>query len=201
MESAGHAPDIYHDDENEYYFGTCSTETPESARNCVYDKGAAHWFRENTPNHVFNGSAVEMAEAMRIELMQQEHYMDILQQKGKFDKETESLLLTQSDIKSSGRALYGYRRGSGVFVYRDGAYSQRGCRAWRGVLRVKKLRLRLYSLILVVGREGFEPSKAKPADLQSALFDRFSIDPLFQFADRIIAKFPHVANKNLFNYI
>ncbi len=48
-----------------------------------------------------------------------------------------------------------------------------------------------------MGREGFEPSKAKPADLQSALFDRFSIDPLFQFANRIIAKSFKVANKNL----
>jgi len=30
----------------------------------------------------------------------------------------------------------------------------------------------------MVGREGFEPSKAMPADLQSALFDHFSIYPL-----------------------
>ena len=29
-----------------------------------------------------------------------------------------------------------------------------------------------------VGREGFEPSKAEPADLQSAPFDRFGIDPI-----------------------
>ena len=31
---------------------------------------------------------------------------------------------------------------------------------------------------IVVG-EGFEPSKAKPADLQSALVDRLSIPPIF----------------------
>ncbi len=30
---------------------------------------------------------------------------------------------------------------------------------------------------LTVGRVGFEPTKAKPADLQSALVDRLSIDP------------------------
>ncbi len=29
----------------------------------------------------------------------------------------------------------------------------------------------------MVGREGFEPSKAEPADLQSAPFDRFGISP------------------------
>ena len=31
----------------------------------------------------------------------------------------------------------------------------------------------------MVGREGFEPSKAEPADLQSAPFDRFGISPKF----------------------
>ena len=30
----------------------------------------------------------------------------------------------------------------------------------------------------MVGREGFEPPKAMPADLQSAPFDRFGTDPL-----------------------
>ena len=32
---------------------------------------------------------------------------------------------------------------------------------------------------VVVGREGLEPSKAEPADLQSAPFDHFGTDPLF----------------------
>ncbi len=30
----------------------------------------------------------------------------------------------------------------------------------------------------MVGREGFEPSKAEPADLQSAPFDHFGTDPI-----------------------
>lgn len=30
-----------------------------------------------------------------------------------------------------------------------------------------------------MGRVGFEPTKAKPADLQSAPFDRFGIDPIY----------------------
>ena len=37
-------------------------------------------------------------------------------------------------------------------------------------------------MFIVVGREGFEPSKAEPADLQSAPFDRFGTDPRFQSA-------------------
>lgn len=46
----------------------------------------------------------------------------------------------------------------------------------------------------MVGREGLEPSKAEPADLQSAPFDHFGTDPQFQFAshkvdtERIITK-------------
>ena len=39
------------------------------------------------------------------------------------------------------------------------------------------LPIELLSLILIVVGEGFEPSKAKPADLQSALVDRLSIPP------------------------
>ena len=41
------------------------------------------------------------------------------------------------------------------------------------------LKITIYSnfKVFVVG-EGFEPSKAKPADLQSALVDRLSIPPL-----------------------
>ena len=35
--------------------------------------------------------------------------------------------------------------------------------------------------IIKVGREGFEPSKAKPAELQSALVDRLSISPTHFF--------------------
>ena len=140
MEAAGHAPDIYHDDENDYYFGTCSIESPESARNCVYDKEAADWLGENHPDVQFNGSAVEMAEAMGIELMLPDHYKDILQEKGKFDKATWSWLLTHSDIRSTGSALFGYRSGVyAVVVDLYGASDRYHSRAWRGSLRVKKV--------------------------------------------------------------
>ncbi len=35
----------------------------------------------------------------------------------------------------------------------------------------------------MVGREGFEPSKAEPTDLQSVAFDRFAISPLICYVD------------------
>ncbi len=34
------------------------------------------------------------------------------------------------------------------------------------------------AVFFCVGRVGFEPTKAEPADLQSAPFDRSGIDPL-----------------------
>ena len=37
---------------------------------------------------------------------------------------------------------------------------------------------------VLVGGEGFEPSKAKPTDLQSVPFDRSGILPDFRFASR-----------------
>jgi hypothetical protein len=36
----------------------------------------------------------------------------------------------------------------------------------------------------MVGREGFEPSKAEPTDLQSVAFDRFAISPLYGAGER-----------------
>lgn len=139
MESARHAPDVYHDDESDYYFGTCSKESPESARNCAYDKKAADWLRENHPDESFQGSAVEMAEAMGIELMLPDHYGDILQEKGIFDEETWGWLLTQSDIRSSGPALYGRRFGPTGCINRHSPYNPYDDGGWRGSLRVKKV--------------------------------------------------------------
>ncbi len=139
MESAGHEPDVYHDDESDYYFGTCSKESPESARNCVYNKKAVDWLKENDPNEKFNGSAVEMAQSMGIELMLPDYYKDILQEKGRFDEETLSWLLTRSGLRSIGLALVGYRLVAVVDVIQCGADRHDGSRAWRGSLRVKKI--------------------------------------------------------------
>jgi len=139
MESAGHDPDVYHDDENDYYFGTCSKESPESGRNCVYDKKATDFLKENYPDEKFNGSAVEMAESMGIELMLPDHYKDILQEKGRFDEKTWSWLLTHSGVRSTGCTLDGRRGGVDVCVGQNFASYHRDRRAFRGSLRVKKV--------------------------------------------------------------
>ncbi len=139
MESGGHEPDVYHDDNDSYYFGTCSKESPKRDRNCVYDKEAELVIRRNGGMSDFNGNAVEMAKAMGIDLMELEHYKSILQKKGKFDSNSSSWLKTQLGIRSTGSALYGSRGGTYVDVSRDYAYGRNASRAWRGSLRVKKL--------------------------------------------------------------
>jgi hypothetical protein len=48
--------------------------------------------------------------------------------------------------------------------------------------KIKAPRLRRENFFNV-GPEGFEPPKAKPADLQSAPFDRFGTDPVSHLSD------------------
>ena len=139
MEAAGHVPDVYDEDDTAWYIVTCSEESPESARNCVFDKEAADWLRENYPDVEFNGSAMEMAEAMGIELMSPEHYKEKLQRKGRFDNETWSWLKTDPDTRRSGFAFFGNRFGDVVRVILHDAYRRDDCGAWRGSLRVKKV--------------------------------------------------------------
>jgi len=136
METAGHAPDVHNYDEEGFDVGTCSEESPESGRNCVFDEEAAALLRKNAPNEIFNGSAVEQAKAMGITLMSEDQYRN-LQKSGKFDRNTISWLLTQSNIRSTGGALYGFRDVGGVGVYRAGAFRHSVNRAWRGSRRVK----------------------------------------------------------------
>ena len=136
MEAKGHKPDVYNTDDKGFDVGTCSKESPESARNCVYDKEAADWFRKNRPNETFNGSAVEMAQEMGIDLMDPTLYKEVLQKKGKFDLQTWSWLLTHSNIRSTGAALVGRRAVEYVYVNQVTANFHGARRAFRGSLRV-----------------------------------------------------------------
>lgn len=136
MEAQGHMPDVYNFDNDGFDIGTCSEETPSGARNCVYDAEAAAWLKENYLKETFNGSAVEMAEAMGIKLMSTTQYKEVLQRKGKFDRQTWSWLLTDEATRKSGLALYGDRDDGGVSVNQYAAFSHFDLRAWRGSLRV-----------------------------------------------------------------
>lgn len=143
MDANGHAPDVYKEDGEAYYFGTCSAESPETARNIVYDAEAQAWLAANYPQEVCNGNAVEMATAMEIDLMDEDQYR-FLQTLGQFDANTWSYLKTPTNIrtpknaKESGVALCGSRRGEHVRVNRINAYYRAPGGAFRGSLRVPK---------------------------------------------------------------
>ena len=137
MEKAGHGPDVYNADNNGFDIGTCSKESPESGRNCVFDEAAEGWMKTNRPNERFNGNAVAMAEAMGINLMDPDLYKNVLQKKGRFDEQTWSWLLTQLDIRSTGFALIGNRSGVSVYVRQYLAHIHYDSGSWRGSLRVE----------------------------------------------------------------
>ncbi len=139
MEKAGHEPDVYNADDRGFDIGTCSKESPESGRNCVYDEEAAQLVLKHNPGAKFNGSAVAMAEDMGINLMDQNLYKNVLRKKGRFNEQTWSWLLTKLNIRSTGGALSGtrYYAGGLGLVRRDGAGSHSASGSWRGSLRVE----------------------------------------------------------------
>lgn len=133
MERTGGEPDVVGRDPKtgETLFCDCSAESPEGRRSLCYDPDALKSRKEHKPK----GSAVEMAEAMGIELLTEEEYRR-LQTLGEFDTRTSSWVRTPSDVRSLGGALFCDRRYGKVFVYHNGAESYYGARGFRGSLRV-----------------------------------------------------------------
>lgn len=133
MERTGGEPDVVAHDvkTGEYIFYDCSAETPKGRRNVCYDREALESRKEFKPTD----SAVDMATAMGIELLTEEHYR-MLQQLGKFDAKTSSWLKTPADIRKLGGALFADYRYGTVFVYHNGASSYYAVRGFRGLLRV-----------------------------------------------------------------
>src|SRR4051812_36990486 len=96
-----------------------------------YDREALESRKEHKPKN----SALEMAEAMGIQLLAEEEYRD-LQKLGAFDTKTSSWVKTPPGIRNLGGALFGDRRYDTVFVYHNGAKSYYAARGFRGSLRV-----------------------------------------------------------------
>ena len=136
MEEAGHVPDVYYADDKGFDVGTCCKESPEQHRNIVYDAKVAEQLRKNYPDEKFNGSAVEIAQAMGIDLMEPDKYKNELQAHGVYDIETVSYLKTSSDIRKKGSALCGSRFGSSIDLFSNSVSSHGLGRAFRGSLRV-----------------------------------------------------------------
>lgn len=133
METTGGEPDVVNMDKKtgEYIFVDCAAESPAGRRSFCYDRAALDARKENKPKN----SAMDMAEAMGIEILNETQYRE-LQQLGKFDLKTSSWIITPAPIRKLGGALFCDRRYDTVFVYHNGAESYYAARGFRGCLKV-----------------------------------------------------------------
>jgi hypothetical protein len=133
MEKTEGEPDVVGFDKktSEYFFIDCAPESPKGRRSICYDHEALEARKENKPAN----SAVQMAEDMGIELVNEDQYRE-LQKLGKFDTKTSSWIATPADIRKLGGALFCDWRYGHVFVYHNGAESYYAARGFRGLLRV-----------------------------------------------------------------
>jgi hypothetical protein len=133
MESSGGEPDVVGRDEETGHvvFYDCSKQSPTGRRSLCYDREALLSRKKHKPE----GSALEMAAGIGIDLLTEEQYRH-LQQLGEFDTTTSSWIATPPDVRSLGGALFCDRRYGKVFVYHNGAESYYAGRGFRGSLRV-----------------------------------------------------------------
>lgn len=134
MERSGGEPDVveYDPTTGEYIFCDCATESPAGRRSLCYDQAALDKRKENKPA----GSAMGMAAAMGIELLDEETYRQWQKQCGPWDTKTSSWLTTPEEVRRLGGALFGDYRYGRVFIYHNGAESYYAARGFRGMLRV-----------------------------------------------------------------
>ena len=131
MERTGGEPDVVGHDKGKFVFSDCSAESPDGRRSLCYDREALESRKEAKPKN----SAVDMAEAMGIELLTEDEYRE-LQKLGQFDLKTSSWIRTPANIRKLGGALFCDRRYDTVFTYHNGAQSYYAARGFRGSLRV-----------------------------------------------------------------
>lgn len=128
MEATGGEPDVvqYLKETDEYILFDCAAESPKERRSLCYDKQAWYSRKKFKPE----GNAVETAQSMGIELLDQEQY-EYLQTLGQFDLKTSSWLRTPDKIRKLGGAIFGDRRFDTVFIYHNGADSYYAARGFR----------------------------------------------------------------------
>lgn len=133
MERTEGEPDVidYDFENDQYIFCDCSKESPKGRRSVCYDREAL----ESRKNHKPENSAVEMAQEMGIEILDEEQYRE-LQKLENFDMKTSTWIKTPADIRALGGALFCDFRYGHVFVYHNGASSYYASRGFRGILKV-----------------------------------------------------------------
>jgi hypothetical protein len=133
MEATGGEPDVVGGagKSGRYTFCDCSAESPAGRRSLCYDREALDSRKQHKPQ----GSAVERAAAMGVDLLTEDAYRE-LQKLGEFDAKTSSWVETPQGVRALGGALFCDRRYGKVFVYHNGAESYYAARGFRGSLRV-----------------------------------------------------------------
>ncbi len=133
MEITGGEPDVtgYDKTTKEYLFVDCAAESPSGRRSLCYDREAWEARKEHRPE----GTAIDMAAEMGIEILDEEQYR-ALQKLGKFDAKTSSWLKTPEAIRKLGGSIFGDFRYNTVFIYHNGAQSYYAARGFRGIVRV-----------------------------------------------------------------
>lgn len=133
MESSGGEPDVVGQDKKsgEFIFFDCSVESPVGRRSVCYDREGWLSRKEARPKT----TALDMAEAMGVELLTEEQYLE-LQKLGEFDLKTSSWVATPADFRKRGGALWGGRSYGRVFIGCNGAQSYYAARGFRAVLKV-----------------------------------------------------------------
>jgi hypothetical protein len=133
MENTGGEPDVVGHDKKtgDYLFFDCSPQSPEGRTSLCYDREALDSRKKFKPKN----SAMDLAEAMGVELLTEAQYQE-LQQLGEFDTKSSTWLKTPAEIRKLGGAIFGDRRFGRVFVYHNGAESYYSGRGFRGWLRV-----------------------------------------------------------------
>lgn len=133
MEETGGEPDVVGHDKStdEYIFYDCSAETPKGRRSICYDHVALEARKEHKPKN----SAINMATAMGVTILNEEEYRE-LHKLGKFDTKTSSWIQTPAEIRKLGGAIFADFRYNTIFIYHNGADSYYAVRGFRSSLRV-----------------------------------------------------------------
>jgi len=130
MEETGGEPDVVVFGK-EITFCDCSPESPKGRVSLCYDDVALKARKEHKPKD----SAMNMAETMGVEILDEEEYR-YLQTRGEFDRKTSTWIQTPTNIRKLGGALFCDRRYDTVFTYHNGAESYYAGRGFRGKINI-----------------------------------------------------------------
>ena len=130
MEETGGEPDVVVFG-GEITFCDCSPESPKGRVSLCYDDAALKARKEHKPKD----SAMNMAETMGVEMLNEEEYR-YLQTLGEFDRKTSTWINTPANIRKLGGAIFCDRRYDTVFTYHNGVESYYAGRGFRGKMKI-----------------------------------------------------------------